>query len=128
MAAGNNAVCKEFFSVLPQVSSSGLNIFCQKLELGKKYFCCPPVKLIVRVVGYLLQQTDVQVLLIVPAWESTPFWSVLQQHKDFQLSIKKQKAFWPRFLTFNSAPGSVFAKRPNMKMQAYLLKMKRCEL
>jgi hypothetical protein len=37
MAAGNNAVCKKFFSVLPQVSSAGLNVFCQKLEVGKKY-------------------------------------------------------------------------------------------
>ena len=85
------------------------------------------LKLIVGGLGYPLQLTDAQVLLLVPAWESTPFWSVLQQHKDLQLFIVKTKEFWPTLLIFNSAPGSVFAKALHENAGIHVEK-ERCEL
>jgi hypothetical protein len=91
MAAANNAICKEFFSLVPQAGASGVNFFCQKMGRGKRVFCCLPVKMIVRAMGHLLQQQGIWAVMVVPAWESKPFWAVLQQHKEFQEATKKRK-------------------------------------
>ena len=122
MAAGNNSICREFFSLVPQVGARGVNFFCQQLEPGKKFFCCPPVKQIVRAVGHILQQKGVQGVLAVPAWESTPFWSVLDR-EDFRSTVSAIRDYRARFITFNSAPGSVFARCNGMMMRFFILKL-----
>ena len=39
-------LCVLFYSKIPQIGSSGVNILAQDLKANVKYFCCPPVKMI----------------------------------------------------------------------------------
>ena len=73
MATRKNSVCKKFYSKIPQIGSDGVDFLCQELKPDVQYFCCPPVKLIGRVVGHLLSCANVNCLLIVPVWPSTAF-------------------------------------------------------
>jgi hypothetical protein len=47
MATRKNAICKKFFSKIPQIGSAGVNFLGQPLLSGTAYFCCPPVKMMV---------------------------------------------------------------------------------
>jgi hypothetical protein len=94
MATGKNAICKKFFSKIPQVGTCGVNLLCQELLPTVSYFCCPPVKLIGKVVGHLLGKPGVNCLLILPVWVSTAFWVALQQNENFQQAIVKEQIFF----------------------------------
>ena len=83
----------------------------------------PPVKKIVAAVGHLLQQERIWAVLLVPVWESTSYWCELQRDRRLQAAIVDVRDVRPRFLTFNAAPGSVFARQPRMQMWAFLLKI-----
>jgi hypothetical protein len=125
MASSKNSVCKKFFSLLPQVGAAGINFFCQQLQPEVKYFCCPPVKLITRAVGHLLRQERVEALLVVPAWESTAFWAVLQQLEEFRSAVVWQKDYRVRFVN-TGGTGSVFSRCSSMRVRAYKLKIGSC--
>jgi len=93
MATGKNAICKKFYFKIPQVGTCGVNFLCQELLPTVSYFCCPPVKLIGKVVGHLLGKPGVNCLLILPVWVSTAFWVALQQNENFQKAIVKELIF-----------------------------------
>ncbi len=65
-ASSQNNICDKFFSLLPQIGSSGINFFAQNLTAAEVYFCCPPVRLIVPCYRFLLSQPTVRAILIVP--------------------------------------------------------------
>jgi hypothetical protein len=48
-------LCVLFYSKIPQMGSSGVNILAQDLKENVKYFCCPPVKMIGRAVCHLIE-------------------------------------------------------------------------
>jgi hypothetical protein len=120
MATRKNAICKNFFSKIPQIGSAGVNFLGQPLLSGTAYFCCPPVKMIGRVVGHLLENSNVQCLLIVPVWPSTAFWSALGENKRFRESVVKEYRFRPKFFMSNGA-SSLFSRCPKFEMAAFLL-------
>jgi hypothetical protein len=75
MAARKNAICQRFFDKISQIRTAGVNFLGQSLQTGIAYYCCcPPDKMIGRVVCYLLKSKNIQCLLIVPVWPSTAFW------------------------------------------------------
>jgi hypothetical protein len=123
MATGKNAICKKFYSKIPQVGTCGVNFLCQELCPKVSYFCCPPVKLIGKVVGHLLSKPDVNCLLILPVWVSTAFWVALHQNENFQKAIVKELRFKPKFFMSNGAQ-SLFSRNPHFEMVAYVLKSK----
>jgi len=82
MATSRNSVCEKFFSKIRQIGSAGVNFLCQDLKSDCLYYCCPPVKLINKVVGHLLEKTGVTCLLIVPVWVQLSG-SVCMQMKNF---------------------------------------------
>ncbi len=94
---------------------------CQELKLDVQYSCCPPVKLIGRVVGHLLSCENVSCLLIAPVWPSTAFWVALQQNRKFLTAVVKEFRFRPKFFMSNDAK-SLFSRSPNFEMVAYVLK------
>ena len=123
MATGKNAICKKFYSKIPQVGTCGVNFLCQELCPKVSYFCCPPVKLIGKVVGHLLSKPGVNCLLILPVWVSTAFWVALHQNENFQKAIVKELRFKPKFFMSNGAQ-SLFSRNPHFEIVAYVLKSK----
>jgi len=121
MASRKNAICKNFYSKIPQIGSKGVNFLSQKLSVDVKYFCCPPVKMIGRVACHLLDHTHVTCLLIVPVWPSAAFWPALQQSPRFQSSVSREQRFRPKFFMSNGAR-SLFSRCPKFEMVAFLLK------
>jgi hypothetical protein len=82
MVTGKNAICKKFYSKIPQVGTCGVKFLCQELLPTVSYFCGPPVK------------PGVNCLLILPVWVSTVFWVALQQNENFQKAIVKEQIFF----------------------------------
>ncbi len=76
------------------MGTCGVNFLCQELLPTVSYFCCPPVKLIGKVVGHLLGKPGVNCLLILPVGVSTAFWVALQQNENFQKAIVKEQIFF----------------------------------
>ena len=100
-----------------------MNFLCQELCPTVFYFCCPPVKLIGKVVGHLLSKPGVNCLLIIPVWVSTAFWVALHQNENFRKAIVKELRFKPKFFMSNGAQ-SLFSRNPHFEMVAYVLKSK----
>jgi hypothetical protein len=85
------------------------------------YFCCPPVKLAFRAAKHLIEQRNVASVLIVPEWESAPYWIALREDRSFQRAVKRVLKFKAELLVFNRAE-SVFSRCRDMRMVAYKLK------
>jgi hypothetical protein len=84
------------------------------------YYCCPPVKMIGRVVCHLLEKENIQCLLIVPVWTSMAFWSALSESEKFRCSIVRECRFRSRFFMSNGAD-SLFSRCPKFEMAAFVL-------
>jgi hypothetical protein len=121
MATRTNAICEKFFSKIPQIGSAGVNFLTQRLETAVNYYCCPPVKMIGRVVCHIIEKDDITCLLIVPVWPSAAFWPALQQSPRFQECVVNELRFKPRFYMSNGPP-SLFSCCPKFEMAAYVLK------
>ena len=80
-----------------------MNFLAQDLKPGIKYYCCPPVKMLGRVVCHLLEKEQIDCLLIVPVWHSVVFWPTLQQSERFKEAIVREIRFWPKFFMSNNA-------------------------
>jgi len=119
-AARSNAVCEKFFSKIPQVGTSGVNFLSQKLESGVNYFCCPPVKMIGRVVCHLLESENISSVLIVPRWTSCVFWPAITENRSFQKAVKKTVIFRTKFFMSNNVQ-SLFSRCRSMEMAAFLI-------
>jgi hypothetical protein len=121
MATSRNSVCEKFFSKIPQIGSAGVNFLCQELDKDCLYYCCPPVKLINKVVGHLLEKSGITCLLIVPVWLSTTFWVSLHANEKFCKAVVREHRFKPKFFMSNGAQ-SLFSRNPKFEMAAYILK------
>jgi hypothetical protein len=121
MATRKNAICQKFFSKIPQIGTAGVNFLSQELQPGVLYYCCPPVKMIGRVVCHLLEKENIQCLLIVPVWTSTTFWSALSESEKFRGSVVRECRFRPRFFMSNGAV-SLFSRCPKFEMAAFVMR------
>ena len=121
-ASSNNKICEKFFSKIPQIATSGVNFFCQKLDERENYFCCPPTKLINFTFKHLTQQTiHITALLVVPVWKSSAFWPLIFQGNKFHPNIVKHLFFNGRFLSFNKVD-TLFSRTNSLEMVALLIK------
>ncbi len=119
-ATRSNAVCKSFFSKIPQLGTSGVNFLSQNLQEGIQYYCCPPVKMIGRAVWHLLEKENIVSVLIIPRWVSSPFWAALMNSDRFKEAVQKEIRFRATFFMSNGVV-SLFSKCKNMEMTAFLL-------
>ena len=76
-ATADNAVEPVFYAVCPQVGCAGVDFFAQSLSPDIRYFLCPLVKVISRLVHFLSTTPGLTFLLVVPDWPSASFWAVL---------------------------------------------------
>ena len=120
-ASVHNRICDQFFSLAPQTGSSGVNFFAQTLSASQKYFCCPPVSLIVSCFKKLCTCPGVQAVLVVPAWSGQAFWPFLFNGSERQPCIRDILRFHTGFVFANTATSKVFSRNPRFDMLALLI-------
>ena len=99
----------------------GSNFFSQTLTCDEKYFCCPPVNLIVPCFKRLCTVSGVQAVLLVPAWAGHAFWPFLFNGSGRQPQIKDVFRFHTGFVFANEATSTVFSRNPRFDMLALLV-------
>jgi len=112
-ATQHNTVAPTFFSRFFDSHAAGINFFAQALQPGKKYFCCPPVSLIIPCIRKLQAAPGVEFLLIVPEWHSAAFWPILFPHRHILWPRATVFASPAKFFFANQATSKVFSHRPN---------------
>ena len=117
----HNTVCDQFFSLVPQTGTAGVNFFAQSLSDTQKYFCCPPVRLIVPCFKRLCTVTGVQAVLVIPAWAGQAFWPFLFNGVARQSQIRDVFRFHTGFVFANEATSKVFSRNPRFDMLALLI-------
>ena len=117
-AASHNHICENFYSLLPQLNSAGVNFFAQTLSTVEVYFCCPPVKLIVPCFKFLVSKVGIQAILMVPEWTSAPHWPFLFNGVAWREHITEIDTVQARFFYTNNASSSVFTRKPKFRMLA----------
>ena len=98
-ATAANTVAPVFYAVCPQVGCAGVDFFAQCLAPGIRYFLCPPVKLIPRLLAFLAVRPGLTVLLVVPDWPSASFWAVLHPGGFPHPMVRFCRRFSPRFFS-----------------------------
>ncbi len=119
MATAKNTKCPQFFSKLPEVGTSGVNVFLQNLSPGRKYYACPPVRSIVPLVHKILDQSDIVCLLLVPYWPSASYWPLFCELGHFRSFIKKLYIFQTSFTS--ESDNCIFKNSTNFSMAALLI-------
>ena len=105
-ASNNNSKTKTFYSKIPQLNTSGVNFFAQKLNLNSFYWACPPTHLIVDVIKHI-SKIPVNMLLHIPVWKSSNFWPIVVQNGFFHENIAKVFYIKP-FYTPNNHAQNIF--------------------
>ncbi len=91
--------CAVFYSKLPDRKTSGVDFFLQELSTQRKYFACPPVKLIHKAWRTIVNTPGLSILFLVPNWRSNAFYAAFLDHDDFKPCIKKYKVFQASFVS-----------------------------
>ena len=118
MASDSNAICPSFYSVIPQLHNSGVNIFCQRLQCSEKYFFCPPISLINATWQFIHSQPNISAIFIIPVWTSANYWPTIFNGSKFAHSVRDFTYFSPRFINTGFSPNNVFHKKPKFDMLA----------
>jgi hypothetical protein len=120
MASAYSSICVRFFAKGKQAAAEGEDFFAQELQQGIRYFCCPPVKLAFKAAKKLVQKEGVTSVLVLPEWESAPYWIALKEDRQFQQAVKQVERFKAELEVFNRAE-SVFSRCKTMRMVAFKL-------
>jgi len=116
-ASQHNAICPVFFSRTADSQAAGRNFFVQPLYPRIRYFCCPPVAMIIPCFRKLMSHSHLSFLLLVPDWPSAAYWPVLflVDHKYRFTEVRK---FATNFFYANLGSSKVFSEKPNFSMLA----------
>jgi Reverse transcriptase (RNA-dependent DNA polymerase) len=115
-----NNVCPTFYSVSPQVGSSGVNFFAQRLQHGRRYFFCPLVKLLTVAFHRFLRTPGASAVFVFPDWPSAAFWATFHPGGRLHPAVTSRIAFSPRFFASNAA-ASLFTSGASIPMLALLV-------
>ena len=117
-----NTKCERFYSKHPQMGAEGVDFFSQTLSSEEVYYCCPPVKDVAAAICKLNGTKGVTAIMVMPAWKSSPYWSLLRDRDGFKPAVKKWK-FWETGEFRNTGPGNVlFARGARIQMWAAVYK------
>lgn len=109
MASSKNFRFANFFSVIPQNGSAGVNFYAQSLNSHSVYYCCPPVGEIVTVLRKFFSEKSFRLLFIIPFWPSAIFWPFLLNGSVFKEEIIQAVVFKPLISSFTDKP-TIFEK------------------
>jgi len=121
-ASVHNKVCNRFYALMPQTGAEGVNFFAQMLTPAEKYFCCPPVSLVVACFKKICSVVDITALLVVPVWTGHSFWPFLFNGANMQPQIVSVFRFHTSFMYSNAASSHTFSQHPRFDMLALLIK------
>jgi hypothetical protein len=93
-ASAANAVTDNFYSLIPQQNSLGVDFFANTPQHPDLYLC-PPVSQISQAFQRILLLKKKRCLLIVPSWPSAAFWPVLFPAGNKHPSISVSHEFRP---------------------------------
>jgi len=116
-ATSTNARCFKFFSKIPQVGSLGVNFFAQNLCSSEVYYCCPPPKLIIHTIKFLLQTNNIQAIVVFPFWKSANYFTFVVRNNVCSPFILAYKLFNPFF----SSSHGIFNGYKNFNMMAIFI-------
>ncbi len=88
-ASRANAACKKFIAKWPQLGAEGVNFFAQELRSTEVYYCCPPVHEAGHLLRSLAKACRVTAVVVLPAWQGSSYWPLLQDGADLRPEIKK---------------------------------------
>jgi hypothetical protein len=117
-----NTVCPVFFSASPQLHSAGVNFFSQVLDPRRRYFICPPPKLLSPALQHCLKFPGVLALFILPDWPSAAFWLTFFPNGRLHENVIAHRRFTPPFFAANNVP-SIFTSGAYIPMLALLIKV-----
>ena len=124
MATDRNKMCDKFFSALPQLGSSGINFFAQKLSPNEIYWICPPPKVAARVFKHLLaQEDDIRAYMGVPEWKHANYWPMIIHGDSFHKNIIKVFYARPTFQSDNESD-TMFRGRKSFRFLIMLVMSK----
>ena len=110
--------CPRFVSYYPQTKCIGVNIFSMILTPNVVYYCCPPVRIIVDMIRFIISKKNVVVILVIPLWKSQAFWTKIVNGKNFSPWVSDFHIFPACFITSNKASARIFNKHAKFKMLA----------
>ena len=116
-ASSQNKRCVKFFSKIPQIGSSGVNFFAQCLSSAEVYYCCPPPKLVLYTIQFLLQTENITAIVVFPFWKKANYFTYIVNGKFCAPFVLNYKIFNPCF----SASHGIFKGYKNFNMMAILL-------
>jgi len=94
-ASAANNVCAAFYSLIPQVGTSGVNFFANSPAQTDLYLC-PPASQISKAFQRLLQLPGKRCLLIVPRWPAAAFWPLLFPGGKSHAVVQRRHEFRPQ--------------------------------
>jgi hypothetical protein len=102
-ASSKNAVCPHFYSKVPQLACAGVDFLAQK-PTTTNLFLCPPVSGILAAFNHALTLRSKNILLLLPDWPSTVFWSTLHPAGLLHPAVTRSHVFHPTFFSVVSVP------------------------
>ena len=103
-----NAKCQMFYSKDFCYHASGVNAFNFSWEV-KNHWIVPPPNLLVKTINKILHD-NATCTLIVPKWESAPFWPILIDIESNKTCIKSKFTFSCRLIKKGKYIGTIFGK------------------
>ena len=77
------------------MGAAGVNFFAQELRASEVYYCCPPVKDAGHMIRKLTSSSNVTALVVVPAWEGSVHWSLIQDEMAKSSFFRRTKIWLP---------------------------------
>ena len=77
------------------MGAAGVNFFPQELKASEVYYCCPTVKEAGHMIRRLTSSNNVTALVVVPAWEGSIHWSLIQDEMAKSTSFRRTKIWLP---------------------------------
>lgn len=110
-ATRENAVVTRFYSKYPQVHTEGINFYAQKLSKDEVYWCCPPVKEVVKCIQHILAAKERVVAYVsFPEWKSQNYWPMVTSGRFFAPFVMTSFYSFPKFLAYNDASKTLSGK------------------
>ncbi len=119
-ASQRNKKCDIFFSRYPETGSSGIDFFSQPLSSDNVYLAVPPISAIQKAWRHFLAHKGLTVILLVPKWQSFPYYASFFTNGEFKPCVRKHFSFTAGFVS--ESEQCLFNGRVKFEMLCLLLK------
>ena len=100
-ATSVNKKCGKYFSKIPQLHTSGVNFFAQKLVSKEVYWLCPPIKDVKDVIEYVEKFENITAVVFLPVWAGALYWFSIKNDCKFKWFVRNYLLVSPKFENFS---------------------------